>query len=189
MLNYNTFNQENRECHYQNNYRYINEIANFFDPFNQCNVLCFIYIWNIQALNFLLSYEYIRLYYIYLGKQANIIGGEIKVKKNLTDFEFSEIIDMKQEEFDSAMTNDKSSIGLISNLRNLLVMQYEENRITIESLTNKALSSDKSGDKETSDKCRDLISQLYGIQFGIEYKVCKIEGRIITLASQVNDKR
>lgn len=84
-------------------------------------------------------------------------------------YSFSEIVDMKKEDFDSVISECTDNVGSLSGLKVLLSSQYGANSQMIAELNKKVLAND-----EKSGECLNLINQLFGVQFNLEYKVLKI---------------
>lgn len=95
--------------------------------------------------------------------------------KSLSEYSFSEFIDMKKETFDKVMEHDNSNIGFLTNLRKLLSLQYDCIQVQVNALSSKCVES--TDDLEKS-QCISTIKNMYGILFSMEYKACCIYNKI-----------
>lgn len=96
--------------------------------------------------------------------------------KKLEEYKFEEIVDMKREEFDEALSATDFNIGSLESLRKLLSITYDNMKIRIDalsSLANKDTTSD-----EDKKKAVDTIEQMYLIMFSMEYKATAIYERV-----------
>lgn len=103
--------------------------------------------------------------------------------KTLSEYSFSELVDLKKEQFDRAFEHDESSVGYLTNLRKLLSLHYDSINVQIDSLSKMAV--DDSTDEETKSKCLTTIQNMYGILFSLEYKACVIYQKIQKLTAQM----
>lgn len=102
--------------------------------------------------------------------------------KKLSECSFSELVDMKKEQFDKVLEYDDSNVGYLTNLRKMLSLQYDGIKVQIDALSKMAVSEGTS--EETSQKCLSTIQSMYGILFSLEYKACAIYQKIQKLTEQ-----
>lgn len=107
------------------------------------------------------------------------------VLKSLSEYSFTDIIDMSRDSFDEVMKADKSNIGYLMNLKKLLSMHYQCIWSNIEGLTH--LHNHKSADDKIQEDCVQTIRNLFGVLFSIEYKACCLHDKIKELSEQVTD--
>lgn len=103
--------------------------------------------------------------------------------KSISDYTFSELVDMKKEQFDEMIKYDKSSVGYLTNLKKLLSLQYDGIKVQIDALSK--MSADSSTDEDTKAKCLTTIQNMYAILFSLEYKACVIYQKIQNLTEQM----
>lgn len=102
--------------------------------------------------------------------------------KSLSEYSFSEFVDMKKETFDKVMEQDTSNIGFLTNLRKLLSLQYDCIRVQINALSTRCVEST---DEFEKSQCVTTIQNMYGILFSLEYKACCIYNKIKESQSQI----
>lgn len=107
------------------------------------------------------------------------------VPKSLSEYSFTDIIDMSRDSFDEVMKSDKSNIGYLTNLKKLLSMHYQCIWLQIEGLTQ--LHNHKSVDDKIQEDCVQTIRNLFGVLFSIEYKACCLHDKIKELSEQATD--
>lgn len=107
------------------------------------------------------------------------------VIKSLSEYSFTDIINMSKDSFDEVMKSDKSNIGYLTNLKKLLIMHYQCIWSHIEGLTQ--LHNLKSADDKVQEDCVQTIRNLFGVLFSIEYKACCLHDKIKELSEQVTD--
>lgn len=103
--------------------------------------------------------------------------------KPISEYTFSELVDMKREQFDMMFKHDESSVGYLTNLKKLLSLQYDSIKVQIDALSK--MSVDSSTDEETKVKCLTTIQNMYAILFSLEYKACVIHQKIQNLTAQM----
>lgn len=107
------------------------------------------------------------------------------VLKSLSEYSFTDIINMSRDSFDEVMKSDTSNIGYLTNLKKLLSMHYQCIWSHIEGLTQ--LHNNKSANDKVKEDCVQTIRNLFGILFSIEYKACCLHDKIKELSEQVTD--
>lgn len=107
------------------------------------------------------------------------------VPKSLSEYSFTDIIDMSRDSFDEVMKADKSNIGYLTNLKKLLSMHYQCIWSNIEGLTQ--LHNCRDVSDKVQEECISTIRNLFGILFSIEYKACCLHDKIKELSEQVTD--
>lgn len=100
----------------------------------------------------------------------------------IEDMTFKQIIEMRREEFDKNMT-EKQNIGTMLGLSNLLKLQYEQLRNTVNALTE--VHNNPETSLENKELALKTINNAYSYMFGIEYKVLILQERIKECNSQV----
>ena len=107
------------------------------------------------------------------------------VLKSLSEYSFTDIINMSKDSFDEVMISDKSNIGYLINLKKLLSMHYQCIWSHIEGLTQ--LHNNKSANDKVQEECVQTIRNLFGVLFSIEYKACCLHDKIKELSEPVTD--
>lgn len=95
---------------------------------------------------------------------------------------FSSVIDMKREEFDSALKCTQMTLGDLTGLSNLLTLQYEQLVLEIKELSE--LYNKKDTDEDTKKAITKTIQDIYLIMFSLEYKVGALKVKIKTMQEQ-----
>lgn len=96
--------------------------------------------------------------------------------KPLSDYSFSELVDLKKSQFDSVLENDESNIGFLTNVKKMMSMEYDQIAVQVKALS--SMASDSETDEETKSKCLNTIKGMYAILFSLEYKACAITEKI-----------
>lgn len=93
----------------------------------------------------------------------------------LSDYSFSELVDLHREQFDAVLDKDTSNITYLTNLRKLISMHYDNIKLQVDLLSEKVINSTEN---EIKGKCLDIIKDMYFILFSLEYKACAINDKI-----------
>lgn len=102
----------------------------------------------------------------------------------LEGYKFAEIIDMKREDFDKALSMSEMNVGTLESLRKLLSLHYEQMQVQVNALTELVVSEDTcDADKE---QALSTIKQMYLIMFSMEYKASAIYSKVQKLQEQLS---
>lgn len=103
--------------------------------------------------------------------------------KPLEEYEkFSEIIDLKREEFEQSLNISNMNVGMLESLRKMLSLQHESMATIIRDLSDLINQEDTSeADKQ---QAKDTIESMYLIMFSMEYKATLIYSKVKKLTGQ-----
>lgn len=109
----------------------------------------------------------------------------MKEVKPLEEYEkFSEIADMKREEFEQSLKLSKMNIGTLESLRKFMSLQYESMAVTVSALSELMVKPDTSeADKE---QAKTTIQNMYLIMFSLEYKATLIHNKVTEMSRQLD---
>ena len=101
----------------------------------------------------------------------------MKIVKKLEDYSYPEIIDMKREQFEEALSVSEMNLGLTISMRKFFSLQHDSMGQQVQALSK--LLSDKSREltQEERDKAEYTIQQIFLIMFSIEYKATLLYNR------------
>ena len=105
--------------------------------------------------------------------------------KPLEDYEkFSEIIDLKREDFEQSLKVSKMNVGMLESLRKMMSLQHESMAVTISALSELMVKPDTSeADKE---QAKNTIQNMYLIMFSLEYKATLIHNKVTKMSRQLD---
>lgn len=111
----------------------------------------------------------------------------MKIVKKLEDYDYKQIIDMKREQFEEALSVSSMNIGQTENMRKFFSLQHDIMRQQVLALSKLLSSTEEKLDDETRSKAEDTIAQLFLIMFSLEYKATLLFNRTRELSGGLNN--
>lgn len=106
--------------------------------------------------------------------------------KALEDCTANEVLSMKREDFDEALSKSKLNIGMLETLRKWISLKYDEMSAVAKGLSDLILNPET--DEKTRKESETTLNQLYIVMFAVEYKATCLYSRVNELKEKTQTR-